>query len=296
MKWNKLAILNGMIAVALWFSPARAAGQNFQPLNFKLTVLQQRPIILEATRTNGYGSPAVLPTPYTPAINASKLTNKELLSLLASAFDTNWPAGADLAVDKWNGNIYVVDATGTNPVFNAGSGMSIDDTNVAFFRCEYDQPVTKGRALSRTRPGGGSQHSVDETSYGMVFFHLFIEQDGVTNTDLSFAGLNVADYHSHFLRLSNTVPTFTNSSYQMKETISVMGDGVFDETWSAVQGTVTSLLETKGGPAVGAPIPMPPRPPLQPPIPVLPPPPNWFTNGFTNIVVLPPPTLLTNAP
>lgn len=297
MKWNKPAILNGMIAVALWISTARAAGQYFQPLHFKLTVLQQQPIIMEATRsTNGYGSSIVLPA---PAINVSKLTNKGLLSLLASAFDTNWPAGADLALDKWSGNIFVVDATGTNPVFNASDGMSIDETSVAFFRCERDQPVTKVHALSRTTPGGASQHSVDGTHYGMVFFHLFIEQDGITNTDLSFAGLDAADFHSYFTQSSNTVPAFANSFYRTKETIPVIGDGVFGETWSVVRGTVTSLLVQKGAPPMGAPILMPPPPPLLPPI-DLRPPPNWFTNVFTNIVVPPivirPPILLTNAP
>jgi hypothetical protein len=281
MRWNQLAILNGIVAVALWLSPVRAAAAYFlEPLNFKLTVAQQQIV----THTNNYP---------TFTINSAKLTNKGLLSLLASAFDTNWPTGANLALDRWSGNIYVVDATGTNPVFNASQGISLDDTNVAFFRCEFDRPVTENHQLVKARPGGASEHSADGTRYGMVFFYLFIEQDGVTNTDLSFAGLDAADYHSHFIQFSNAVPTFTNSFYGTQETIPVMGDGVFDETWSVVEGTVTSQLVLKGVPPFGAPIPpFPMPPPLRSP--------NGFTNGFTNIVIPPivviPPTLLTNSP
>jgi hypothetical protein len=279
MRWNQLAILNGIIAVALWVSPAKAALRTyFEPINFKLTVAQQQ---IE-THTNAYP---------TFTINSAKLTNKGLLSLLASAFDTNWPAGANLALDRFGGNLYVVDATGTNPVFNTSQGISIDDTNVAFFRCEFDRPVTKSHVLIKARPEGASEHSVDGTRYGMVFFHLFIEQDGVTNTDLSFAGLDVDDFHSHFIQFSNTIPAFTNSFYGTKETIPVTGDGVFDETWSVVEGTVTGQLELKGIPPFGVPAPPSPLPPpLRLPI-VLPPPPD----GFTNIVVLPP-ILLTNTP
>lgn len=296
MKWNKLAILNGMIAVALWISMGRAAGQYYvQPLNFKLTVLQQQPIILEATRsTNDYGFSSVLPARHTSDINKSKLNSQGLLSLLASAMDTNWPAGATLALDKWSGNIFIVDATGTNPVCNVSDGRNLGDTNVVFFRCGYDLPVAKGHAWIQPRPGGGLKYSTEGSHFGMVFFHLFIERDGLTNTDLSFAGLDVANYHSHFIQSSNTVPTSANSFSRTKETIPVMGDGMLEETWSVVQGTVTSLLVTEGGPAAGVPI-SPPPPRLPPPTVLPPPPPNWFTNVFTNIVV-PPPILLTNAP
>ena len=128
-----------------------------------------------------------------------------------------------------------------------------------------------------------SEHTFDGTRYGMVFFHLFIEQDGVTNTDLSFAGLDVVDNHSHFVQFTNPVPTFANDSSQMKETIPVTGDGVFDENWSVVEGTVTSHQEIKGNPPRGSPIPMPPSPPPLPPPGILPP-----LTVFTNITVLPP--------
>lgn len=294
MKWNQLAALNGVMALALWVSPAKAEVRYvFEPLHFKLTVLQQRPIVIEAERTANHLS-NLSKGPTSLAINASKLTNKNLLSVLASAFDTNWPAGANLALDRYSSSLYVVDATGTNPVFNVSQGVSLDETNVAFFRCELDWPVEKDQTLIRARPGGASEYSAEGTHYGMAFFQLFIEQDGVTNTDLSFAGLNTTDYRSYFIQSSNSVPVFSHSFYQMKQTIPVMGDGVLDETWSVVRGTVTSRLVTKGGPAVGVPISPPPPAPLPPPT-ILPPPPNWFTNTFTNIVVLPP-ILLTNAP
>jgi hypothetical protein len=283
IKWNQLAVLNVVLALALWVSPASEAFQTYlQPINFKLTLAQQQ----VETHTNAYPS---------FSINTVKLTNKSLLGVLASAFDTNWPAGADLAMDRFSGNLYVVDATGTNPVFNVSQGVSVDETNVAFFRCEFDLPVSKNQTLVRARPGGASEHSIGGTRYGMVFFQLFIEQDGVTNADLSFAGLNTADFRSHFIQSSNVVPAFTDYSYQTKETMSVMGDGVFDEAWSVVEGTVTSQLELKGISPVGTPIMPPPQPPPQPPIIFPPPPPNLFTNGITNIVILPP-IRLTNAP
>jgi hypothetical protein len=106
-------------AFALWVSNAKAIVivlEQFTELNFSLVAAQQvhlTPIVLEGT------------------IKTSKITNKELLSFLATAINTNWPAGAQLALR--GSDIYVVDKTGTNGVFDLTIGMNVGDTNVVYF-------------------------------------------------------------------------------------------------------------------------------------------------------------------
>jgi hypothetical protein len=77
------------------------------------------------------------------------------------------------------------------------------------------------------------------TQYGKIFFHLFNEQNGITNTDLCFDGLNVIETHSNMIGTSKGFTLHSTTSEQAP----VTGDGIFDLEWTVIQGEVTSSSE-----------------------------------------------------
>jgi hypothetical protein len=208
-------------ALALWASNANAIVlEQFTKLSFSLVAAQQvhlTPIVLEGT------------------IKTSKITNKDLLSFLATALNTNWPAGAQLAVDN-SGDIYVVDKTGTNGVFDLTVGMNVGDTNVVYFSVDYDATLFYSDKSVFPRKINKSVLSGTTTQYGKIFFHLFNEQNGITNTDLCFDGLNVIETHSNMVGTSNGFILHSTTSEQAP----VTGDGTFNLEWTVIKGEVTS--------------------------------------------------------
>ncbi len=275
MKSNKPAFVAIAVVLALWASNAKAPpigpelGQ-FTKLNFSLVAEQQVILI-----------PGVLED----TIETSKITTKDLLSYMATALNTNWPAGAQLAV-LGAGDIFVVDQTGTNPIFNLTMGIYDDrDTNVVYFSVDYDATLfylDKSVSLERTSELTPSRTA---TRFGKIFFHLFNEQNGVTNTDLYFDGLNTTKSHS------TTVITINQTilSQTINEEAPVTGDGTFNDEWTVVKGKVTGSAKQELVPLILTNWP----PPVPPILTNLPPPirTNWppiiitnripFTNIFT---------------
>lgn len=189
------------------FPPITPAYQ-FESLTFNLTATQQGP---------------VNPRTYANTIKTFKITSKDLLDVLAAAFNTNWPTGAQLALNGWD--IFVVDKTGTNPVFNVSVGINIGDTNVVYFRVNADFK------LFSERVNGKNREILTQTQYGKIFFHLLNEESGIIYTDLSFDGLDAGtgDYN----------PTRNYAVIQTDAT-SVTGDGNYiDGTVTLVEGEVT---------------------------------------------------------
>jgi len=267
-KWHRQFVLMGMMAASLWSSNAKAVpvgAYPVEPLNFNLTFTQQ-------------GSNAVNESSnvFESTLNIYRVNNKDLLKLLATAFGTNWPDGASVA--GVGPDLFVVDATGTNPVFNLSSGINVGDTNVTYFRFLFDEPVTRSREKILPQSAGNLERNTKGTDFGMVFFHLLNEQDGTNQTDLSFAGLRVGDFNSSMLESNTpdeTVPFHLHLISNITE--SVTGDGIWDGIWTVVTGQVSSSSEFTG--------------PFPPPPPFLPPqlPPIIFTN-------FPPPIIITNRP
>jgi hypothetical protein len=126
MKLPKFISITIVTMFALWASNAKAIViEQFTEINFSLIAAQQvilTPRVLEDT------------------IKTSKITNKALLNYLATAINTNWPAGAQLALR--GSDIYVVDKTGTNAVFDLTVGMNVGDSNVVYFSVDYDATLT----------------------------------------------------------------------------------------------------------------------------------------------------------
>ena len=232
MKLPKFISITIITMFALWASNAKAIViEQFTEINFSLIAAQQvilTPRVLEDT------------------IKTSKITNKALLNYLATAINTNWPAGAQLALR--GSDIYVVDKTGTNAVFDLTVGMNVGDSNVVYFSVDYDATLFSEKESLKTNEPVVSGTS---TQFGKVFFHLFNEQNGITNTDLCFDGLNVIE--SHF----TTIVTTSNITrhYNTSEKAQVTGDGTFNLEWTVIKGEVNSSSE--GNSVLGGPGPQP---------------------------------------
>ena len=224
MKLTKLASTAIVAALALWTSSADAVTTyQFQTLNFSLTARQQ-----------GLDFSNSAPATYISTVKTSKITSKDFLSFLATAFKTNWPTGAQLALDNNSRDIFVVDKTGTNPVFNASIGINVGDTNVAFFTFDYDSSVFAGKEVDKV---GGGQSATD---YMIVFFRLFNETNGVITTDLSFQGFDVTKIGASFGSTTETI--------SVSDAASVAGDGTISGKFTVVNGKATASGKWKGVP------------------------------------------------
>ena len=227
MKLNKLAFAAIVAVLALLASNGKATPEiayQFEKLNFSLTALQPEINIPETSYGNDEAA----------TIKASKITNKDLLRFLATAFDTNWPAGAQLALDNLRRDIFVVDKTGTNPVFNVSTGINIGDTNVVYFSFDSDRTVVSSQSVSLEMTKELLRVAAG-TDFGKIFFHLFNEQNGIINTDLYFDGLNTIKFHSITILITNKITGYGTTSEQAP----VTGDGTFNDEWTVVKGNVT---------------------------------------------------------
>jgi hypothetical protein len=184
----------------------------FETLNFNLTATKQGIIGLPVSAT-------VTAT----EVTTSKINNQGLLAFLASAFNTNWPTGAKLALDIQSLNIFVVDKTGTNPIFNASTGVNdVANTNVAYFSFNTGSPVFSNRKDTNGRV-------LQETDHKMVVFHLFNERNGTNDTDIYLSGLATTGFR-----------TITANSATQSEEALIYGQGIFqNETWTVMSGNVT---------------------------------------------------------
>ena len=283
MKSNKLTFAAIVTAFALWASNAQAQLLNrFETLNFSLVAMQQE--IDDSGPSGPYGNVLL------PNIETSKITSKNLLKYLATALNTNWPAGAQLALDQIEGpigirDIFVVDKTGTNTVFDVSTGINVGDTNVVYFSYDSDRVVVSSKSVTKAllRVTAG-------TEFGKIFFHLFDEQNGIIKTDLYFEGLSTIEFHSSMASTTNKIAEHGTASEQAP----VTGDGTFNGEWTVVKGKVTGSEKWElygiAGPSI---------PPTNRPSPIIntniiPPFTNWlppirrFTNIF-RITNVPPP-------
>ena len=235
MKLPKFISITIITMFALWASNAKAIViEQFTEINFSLIAAQQ--VIL---------TPGVLED----TIKTSKITNKALLNYLATAINTNWPAGAQLALR--GSDIYVVDKTGTNAVFDLTVGMNVGDSNVVYFSVDYDATLTYSDKSESIKKKNEPPLSRTATQFGKIFFHLFNEQNGITNTDLCFDGLNVIESHFTTIVTPNNITLHHNTS----EKAQVTGDGTFNLEWTVIKGEVNSSSE--GNSVLGGPGPQP---------------------------------------
>jgi hypothetical protein len=76
------------------------------------------------------------------SVEKLKITNKDVLKLIAAEFSTNFPAGAQLAVDYfWEGDFYVLDKNGNEILYASYNEGVIDDYSLYL---EYQNYVDSG--------------------------------------------------------------------------------------------------------------------------------------------------------
>ena len=282
--FSRQPLLTALLAAGLSLGVVRALATpelayQFEKIDFQLVMLQPATQAAPSASTNIIISP----------LQTSAINNKYLLNYLATTLQTNWPAGAQLALENLRRDLFVVDKTGTNPLLNVSTGINVGGSNVVYFTCDSDEPVVSSKRVTR-KQGNDSLIVSDANSYGLIFFHLFEEQNGNTNTDLYFEGLNISAVHSD-LTITNSRYLVTDSS-RVRGQMSVIGDGVFNGKWTVVDGEVSDSgnVELRGlVQQVNLPFPIITN---LPPIiftnrqPIIPPPP------ISSPIIIPPPPIL----
>jgi hypothetical protein len=170
MKLKKITSMAMMAALALGAFSAKASVGT-------VTNYDKLSISIEVT-TNGNSTTSGNVTKY--PVHTAKYNTKDLLALFASAHwaNTTFPAGAQIVVGwdtEWDGDVLVVDKTGTNVLYDA-SDESASASDDAYFEVytEYDGDYTE--TYNDNAPGF---ESWDETyAYYVVLY------DGLANTDL----------------------------------------------------------------------------------------------------------------
>jgi hypothetical protein len=187
MKLIKSLIIAGAVALTLEAFQAGAQSSpvphiavtyQFEPLNFSLAITEQNLNNVEQS-TNGV---------YVSTASSQKLTTPMIVQFLGEAFGSNWPTGAKLALNNMDQNIYIVDKTGTNPVFNVSQGINVGGTNIVHFTFSANGAVVEGK--------WGMHASVvqKDTDLRQVFFDLLVEQEGVVQVNLYFYGMDTSNY------------------------------------------------------------------------------------------------------
>jgi hypothetical protein len=222
MKLIKSLIIASAVALTLGASQAKAQSihephiavpYQLEPLNFSLVSTAQYLNNVEIS-TNGV---------YQSTARSQKLTSPMIVEYLGSVLGSNWTSGEKLALNNWDQNIYIVDKTGTNAVYNISQGINVGGTNVVYFSFSANDPVVEGK--------WGMHASVvqKDTDLKQVFFHLFVEQEGATQVNLNFYGLDTSTY----TQTSTGVVT-------QHDNVKVTGDGSIQGNTVEINGNVTA--------------------------------------------------------
>ncbi len=253
MKLTKLACM--ALSAALVFGAKSAVAQpvgvtfDHLKLQFNLTLYSQNPEI-----NNGK---AVI-----WGYNKVKLTNKDILALLAQSINTTWPAGAQLEYifdgyindsvspkqNRFFDQLVVADYTGTNILYLAGDGENDIFTDTYF---DFDPFDTEGVYQgNETAPGS----AVGQETYGEVYsadFEFYADFD--FSIDAVTASPKSATINSGYWDLyggGSTTETYaekwtpyTDSGFD-NITVALVGGGYYnDNSHNFINGTVLGLQQ-----------------------------------------------------
>lgn len=250
MKLTKLACV--ALSAALVFGvKSAAAGQDFagvttdyMKLQFNLTLASQNPDI-----NNGK---AII-----WGYSKVKLTNKDILQMLADSIGTVWPAGAQLEFifdgyrnegEHYDQQLVVADRTGTNILYFAGDGENYFLTETYFDLDPFD---TYGvYAGNRTVYGS----PVGQESYGEIYFADFeFYADFNFNQETVVSNSKVASTSSGYWDLwggGSTTETYgdkwtptTDTGYDNISMALVGGGYYFDNDNNFISGTVLGVQQ-----------------------------------------------------
>jgi hypothetical protein len=235
MKLIKLASMTIMATLALGIYSAKATSivgttTNYSTLKVALTVKQQA-----ADTTNGDN--------IIYKITTTKLTNKELLSFLGTAFSRTWPAGAQLEYDWTFNQAIVADTTGTNVLFYCGNGVTtngVTDTNViASLTLYWDYSMSGGVYSGKDDEATRGSTSFDE--YTLAYFVLFYDvlSDDTAYTDLYGYGQDASKYTEKWTSAATHKWTDT-------ESINLAGTGYWSDEPAVFTGTISAKGKGNG--------------------------------------------------
>lgn len=231
MKSIKTLIVAGCVAISLAALQAKAqfiqlpfpVAHQFEPLNFNLVVSQQALV-----NSNPSANVTVSTT------KNEKLTTQSILSLLAQAYGTNWPSGAKLAIDFANDwDIFVVDKTGTVPIFDVSQGVY--DTNANNYVYLYLQTDGSSVVSSKAQTNSKGRTTYHATTTFDITFTLEVEVNGNEETRLEFSGLDTDVFQ---LSVANVA--------SQTDHMPVAGDGMINGSTAEVSGGVSGSGTWKG--------------------------------------------------
>jgi hypothetical protein len=163
MKLTKIALV--ALSATLAFGAKTAAGESIgsttdhQSLTFSLLLSTQQPDQYNSTTHT-----------WTYNYKTVKLTNKDILAMLAFMAQTTWPTGAQLEYDDESDQIIVADKTGNNVLFYAGDGVD-NDSLYAYFRLNpYAHEGVYAGSDQNTTPGSQAY-----TEFYAGSFDLYID-------------------------------------------------------------------------------------------------------------------------
>ena len=91
---------------------------------------------------------------YTDNYKTVKLTNKDILALMAFLAQTTWPKGAQLEYDDISEQVIVADKTGNNVLFYCGDGVDNEGLYGYFDMDPYEDEGTYSGTYQDTSSGG----------------------------------------------------------------------------------------------------------------------------------------------
>jgi hypothetical protein len=196
-----------------------ASGYQFEPINFNLTAKVQA-----LSNTNSGGDASI----YIYTFKTEKITTQSILKAAAVACGTNWPTGAKLALDLQSGDVFVVDKTGTNPLFDLTQGINTD-TNEVYVSLSFnvDDLVIGGKQ----GPVLGKLTTIEPISWEINCYLA-----GVENVYLSFSGNDTSVFST------------TGTSATQTDDAAVLGSGQIGDSDASISGEITGSGSWKPAP------------------------------------------------
>ena len=241
MKLNKIALVALSAALAFGAKSSTAADAKYvgyttdhQSLTFSLQLATQQP--------QQYNSAIHL---WTDSFKTVKLTNKDILALLAFMAQTTWPTGAQLEYDDESSQLIVADKTGNNVLFYAGEGVD-NESLYAYLRLNpyYREGVYSGTQQNST-PG-----SENYTGFDVGILDIYIDDwfdDYANYMDIYGYGASTTLWSESWD--SNKANGFHGFSFSPVDTSSGYEDGVVSPSGKAnnyssyqyLTGTITGF-------------------------------------------------------
>jgi hypothetical protein len=186
-------ILTTIAVLAFAFSTVRAAVFFVPtgPATFNLNSAVYAPAQQNA-KTNQTATSTNITQFFKSSLTKTPFSSSNMLALLANSFNTNFPAGSQIALQP--GGLFVVDITGTNIIFSASSVVSFQSDATFFSSTE---------TLITTQNTSGTSHSGNFTQ-GLIASRTLTYDDTLnttadgTHTKFTFRGLYTVNKTGNF--------------------------------------------------------------------------------------------------